>query len=99
MKNKEELPVDSDRGALQRQFDFAREDEASPLAKLLRPECTDPALMDQPTLSVSPTDALMELIVAPENLDRAWRQVKRNRGAPGPNGMTIKQFEPWAREN
>ena len=53
MKNKEELPVDSDRGALQRQFDFAREAAASPLAKLLRPECTDPALMDQPVLSTS----------------------------------------------
>ena len=41
----------------------------------------------------------MELIAAPRNLDRAWRQVKRNRGAPGPDGMTIKQFETWAREN
>ena len=99
MKNKEELPVDSDRGALQQQFDFACEAGASPLAKLLRPECTDPAFMDQPALSASSADALMELIVAPENLDRAWRQVKRNRGAPGPDGMTIKQFEPWAREN
>ena len=99
MKNKEELPVDSDRGALQRQFDFACEAAALPLAELLRQECTDPAFMDQPALSASPTDALMELIVAPENLDRAWRQVKRNRGAPGPDGMTIKQFEPWAREN
>ena len=52
MKNKEELPVDLDRGALQRQFDFAREEEASPLAKLLRQESTDPASMDQPALSV-----------------------------------------------
>jgi len=91
--------MDSDRGALQRQFDFAREDAASPLAKLLRQESTDPAFMDQPALSASPEDALMELVVATENLDRAWRQVKRNRGAPGPDGMTIKQFEGWARAN
>ena len=41
----------------------------------------------------------MEQVVDPENLERAWRQVKRNRGAPGPDGMTIKQFEVWAREN
>jgi RNA-directed DNA polymerase len=88
-----------DRGALQRQFDFAREDAASPLAKLLRQESTDPASMDQPALSASPADALMELVAAPENLDRAWRQVKRNRGAPGPDGMTIAQFEGWARAN
>jgi RNA-directed DNA polymerase len=41
----------------------------------------------------------MELVVAAENLERAWRQVKRNRGAPGPDGMTIREFETWAREN
>ena len=81
MKNKEELPTNSDREIL------------------LRQESTDPALDDQPALSASPTDALMELVVAPRNLERAWRQVKRNRGAPGPDGMTIKQFESWAREN
>ena len=44
--------MDSDRGALQRQFDFAREDAASPPANLLRQESTDPASMDQPALSV-----------------------------------------------
>ena len=98
MKNKEELPTNSDRGATQQTFDFD-EDEAMPLAKLLRPEPTDPALDDQPALSTSSADALMELVVAPRNLEQAWRQVKRNRGAPGPDGMTIKQFEAWAREN
>jgi len=99
MKNKEELPTNSDRGALQQTYDFRPEAEPKPLAKLLRPESTDPALDDQPALSASSEDALMELILAPRNLERAWRQVKGNRGAPGPDGMTIKQFEAWAREN
>jgi len=81
MKNKEELPMNSDRETL------------------LRPESTDPARSDQPALSASPVDALMEQVVELDNLERAWRQVKRNRGAPGPDGMTIKQFETWAREN
>ena len=99
MKNKEELPTNSDRGALQQTFDFRTESEPRPLAKLLRSESTDSASDDQPALSASSADALMELIVAPRNLQRAWRQVKRNRGAPGPDGMTIKQFEAWAREN
>ena len=99
MKNKEELPTNSDRGALQQKLDFDHEAEPMPLAKLLRPESTDPALDDQPALSASSDDALMELIFAPRNLERAWRQVKGNRGAPGPDGMTIKQFEAWAREN
>lgn len=90
--------MNSDRGVLQQKFDFDNEDERTPLAKLLRQESTDPALDDQPALSASSADALMELVVAPRNLERAWRQVKRNRGAPGPDGMTIKQFESWASE-
>ena len=67
--------------------------------KLLRQECTGSARTDQPALDASGIDALLEHVVDPDNLERAWRQVKRNRGAPGPDGMTIKQFEGWAREN
>lgn len=37
----------------------------------------------------------MELIVSNFNLASAWQRVKRNRGAPGPDGMTISEFEPW----
>jgi len=99
MKNEEELPMNSDRGAWQMPLDFAREDEWALKAKLFRTEPTDPALNDQPALDMSPEDALMELIVSPHNLRRAWRQVKGNRGAPGPDGMTIAEFEDWAHEN
>ena len=91
--------MNSDRGAVQQCFDFAREEEAPPLAELLRPESTDPARNDQPALSPSPADALMEQVVDAKNLQRAWQQVRRNRGAPGPDGMTVKQFEAWAGEN
>ena len=80
MKNKEELPMNSDRGAWQPPLDFAREEQWARQAKLFRTEPTDPALTDQPALDVSPEDALMELIVSPRNLQRAWRQVKGNRG-------------------
>ena len=66
---------------------------------LLRTELTGLACNDQPALDASSVDALMELIVEPSNLDRAWRRVKRNRGAPGPDGITIKEFEPWVRAN
>ena len=81
MKNKEELPMNLDRGAWQRPLDFAREEPWSLKAKLFRAESTDPACSDQPALDVSPEEALMELIVSPHNLRRAWRQVKGNRGA------------------
>ena len=71
--------MNSDRGAWQPPLDFAREEEWARHAKLFRTEPTDPALSDQPALDVSPEDALMELIVSPNNLQRAWRQVKGNR--------------------
>jgi len=79
MKNKEEPSPNSTRG------------------NLLRPERTGSARGEQPALneSSSPDDDLMELIVSNFNLDVAWRRVKRNRGAPGPDGMTIKETEQW----
>ena len=40
---------------------------------------------------------LMELIVKSENLDRAWQQVRSNRGAAGPDGMSIAEFPEWCR--
>ena len=42
-------------------------------------------------------DGLMERILAADNLRRAWRQVKSNRGAPGIDGMRIEDFPAYAR--
>ena len=99
MKNGEERPTHSDRGASQRTLDFGDEVEPTRPANLLRPECTDPACVDAPSPSVSSETDLMELIVSPINVARAWGQVKRNRGAPGPDGLTITAFEGWCTEH
>ena len=99
MKNREERPTDLDRGASQRAFDFGDEVEPPLPVNLLRPEWTDPASVDTPSLSVSSETDLMELIVSPINSARAWRQVRRNRGAPGPDGLTITEFEGWCEEH
>ncbi len=37
-------------------------------------------------------DRLMEAICAQENVEAAVRAVKRNKGAPGVDGMTVKQL-------
>ncbi len=99
MKNREERPTNLDRGAPQQTFDFGDEVESTLPANFLRLEVTDPAFADTPSLSVSPDADLMEQVVDPRNLEQAWRRVKRNRGAPGPDGMTIKQFESWCPEH
>jgi len=31
------------------------------------------------------------------NVEQAWRNVKSNRGAPGPNGITLTEFPAWLR--
>ena len=40
---------------------------------------------------------LMQRILAADNLRRAWKQVKANRGAPGIDGMRIEDFPAYAR--
>ena len=39
----------------------------------------------------------MEAIVDAANMQRAWDQVRGNRGAPGPDGITLTQFPEWLR--
>jgi RNA-directed DNA polymerase len=39
----------------------------------------------------------MEPVLAPDNLRRAWKRVKANRGAPGVDGMRIEDFPEFAR--
>ena len=41
------------------------------------------------------TERLLEKILAPENLNKAYKQVKRNKGAGGIDGMTTEQLLPY----
>jgi RNA-directed DNA polymerase len=47
----------------------------------------------------TPSDDLLERIVSPENLQKAWLRVKANGGAGGVDGMTIAQFPAFARQH
>ena len=42
---------------------------------------------------------LMEVVVARDNLKEALRQVKRNKGAPGFDGMTVAELTPYLKEH
>jgi group II intron reverse transcriptase/maturase len=37
----------------------------------------------------------MEQILHPENIEQAWKNVKKNRGAPGVDGVTVDDFPEW----
>ncbi len=50
-----------------------------------------PAVMKKPALS-DLSDNLMEQIVDMQNVEKAWRKVKANKGAPGPDGITLDTF-------
>ena len=45
------------------------------------------------------TDQWMERVLDPVNMEMAWKRVKRNKGAPGIDGMTIGDFPEFAREH
>ena len=42
---------------------------------------------------------LLEAILDRENLNRAYKRVKTNKGAPGADGMTVEEALPWLKEN
>lgn len=45
------------------------------------------------------TEGLLEQILTPENLDLAYRQVKRNKGAGGIDGMQVDELLPFLTEH
>jgi RNA-directed DNA polymerase len=45
------------------------------------------------------TGQVMEEVVQPDNLFRAYRRVKSNKGAPGIDGMTVDDLGVWLDSN
>ncbi len=45
------------------------------------------------------TDGLMEKVCRRENLNRAYKRVKANNGAPGIDGMTVEELYGWIKEH
>ena len=42
---------------------------------------------------------MLEQVLSSANMQRAWKQVRRNKGGAGVDGMTIEAAAPWLREH
>jgi RNA-directed DNA polymerase len=72
-------------------FDVARAMEAERTAP--EPQRGQSASADMEKTALNPVpETLMEQIVNQRNMERAWKKVKANRGAPGPDGITLDEF-------
>jgi RNA-directed DNA polymerase len=45
------------------------------------------------------SERLLEEVLKKENLERALKRVKANRGAPGVDGMTVEELPRYLRDN
>jgi len=84
---------------LQKVFDFGdtfSEDKSAASVEEPQRGKSNLAITEQPSVDQLSFD-LMEKIVDSANMESAWRSVRRNKGAPGPDGVTIDEFPEWFR--
>ena len=60
---------------------------------------TEPVVAKPAPESPALTEQLMEEVCDRENLVRAWKRVRRNKGSPGVDGMTIDDARDYLREH
>jgi len=54
---------------------------------------------DPPALHPTEKIALLETVLDPENMNRAWQRVRANKGASGVDGVNIDSFPDWMRSH
>jgi group II intron reverse transcriptase/maturase len=62
--------------------------------------CESPKMTETDiTNTIEQTEGLLELILTRDNLNRAYKQVMRNRGVGGIDGMQVDELLPYLKEN
>ena len=62
--------------------------------------CMSPRMTETDITNTDPqTERLLEKILTSDNLNRAYKQVKRNKGAGGIDGMQVDELLPFLKEN
>jgi RNA-directed DNA polymerase len=62
-------------------------------------EEAEPSMAKPASESLALAQHLMEEVCSRENLERAWKRVRRNKGSPGVDGMTIDDAKDYLREH
>jgi RNA-directed DNA polymerase len=63
------------------------------------PEEAEPLVAKPVPESPASAEQLMEEVCDRENLEKAWKRVRRNKGGPGVDGMTIDDAKDYLREH
>jgi len=59
----------------------------------------EPSMAERKAQSPAVTDRLMEEVVERENLRKALKRVRANKGSPGVDGMTVEELPEYLKEN
>ena len=74
------------------QMELAFDSERRGEAPRVPSEGTEPLTAERGTQSPASTERLMEEVLEAENLKKALKRVKANKGSPGIDGMTVEQL-------